>query len=80
MLEITNLRDGAVLDSSCGVEHDDCLEITVTGLAAPQAIVKVNGVLAQRNDRNFSAKIRLTEKINQIKAGAVLVMNSFEAS
>lgn len=68
MLEITNLRDGAVLDHRCGCETDDYLEITVEGIAAPQAIVKVNGTVAQRHDRNFIAKVRLTEKVNHITA------------
>ena len=66
MLEITNLRDGAVLNHHHGVETDDYLEITVEGLAAPQAEVSVNGQLAERCDRNFSAKVKLTEKINKI--------------
>ena len=68
MLEITNYRDGAVLDRHNGTETADYLEITVEGLAAPQAEVRVNGVAAQRRDRFFSCKIRLTEKINTITA------------
>lgn len=66
MLEITNLRDGAVLNHHHGVETDDFLEIEVTGLAAPQAQITVNGQPAKRSDRNFSAKVKLTEKINKI--------------
>ncbi|MBO5667590.1 MAG: hypothetical protein J6S43_00520 [Lentisphaeria bacterium] len=66
MLEITNLRDGAVLDHRSGCETDDYLEITVEGIADPQSAVKVNDIAALRHDRNFSAKVRLTEKINRI--------------
>lgn len=66
MLEITNLRDGAVLDRNSGIETDDYLEIPVEGLADPQASVLVNGVSAKRCDRNFSAKVRLTGKVNEI--------------
>ena len=58
MLEITNLRDGAVLNHHHGVETDDFLEIEVTGLAAPQAQITVNGQPAKRSDRNFSAKVK----------------------
>ena len=70
MLEITNLRDGAILSRHHGVETDDYLEITVQGIADPQAEVTVNGRPAERYDRNFTAKVRLTEKINQIQAAA----------
>lgn len=70
MLEITNLRDGAVLNHHHGVESDGALEIVVEGLAAPQALVQVNGVAASRNDRKFSAVVKLTEKVNRITACA----------
>ncbi len=70
MLEITNIRNGAVLNHHDGFETDDCLEIIVEGIASPQSTVTVNGVAASRYDRNFSAKIRLTEKINTITATA----------
>ena len=66
MLEVTNFRDGAVLNHYDGVETDDYLEIPVTGIADPQAEVTVNGVPADRCDRTFSAKVRLTEKINRV--------------
>ena len=68
MLEITNLRDGAVLNSHHGVETNDGLEITVEGIADPQSFVTVNGTAAERRDRNFSAKVRLTGKVNKIQA------------
>ena len=68
MLEITNLRDGAVLNHHHGIESDNGLEIVVEGLAAPQAMVTVNGIVADRCDRKFSARIKLTEKINRITA------------
>ena len=70
MLEIVNIRDGAVLDRHDGKETADALEIVVEGLASPQATVTVNGIPAARDDRNFSAKIRLTERINRITAAS----------
>lgn len=70
MLEITNLRDGAVLNHHHGKETEDYLEICVCGLTSSQAAVRVNGVDAERHDRNFSAVIRLTEKINRITVEA----------
>ena len=68
MLEITNYRDGAVLDHNHGVETDQYLEITVEGIAAPQAEVRVNGILADRRDRNFSCRVRLDAQVNTITA------------
>lgn len=66
MLEITNFRDGALLNHHHGIETDDYLEIKVEGIASPQSEVTVNGVPAMRADRLFSAKARLTQKINRI--------------
>ena len=66
MLEITNYRDGAVLDHNHGIETDEYMEIIVEGLAAPQADVRVNGTTARRRDRNFSCPVRLTGKVNTI--------------
>ena len=70
MLEITNLRDGAVLNRNFGIETDDYLEIKVEGIADCQADVRVNGKRACRHDRNFSAAVRLTERINEITVTA----------
>jgi len=66
MLEITNLRDGAVLNHHHGCETENALTINVCGVADVQAEVRVNGIAAERCDRNFSAEIKLTEKINRI--------------
>ena len=66
MLEVTNLRDGEVLDNFSGIETEEYLEIKVQGIADPQAEVTVNGQKTERCDRNFSADIRLTEKINKV--------------
>ena len=71
MLEITNLRNGAVLDSNSGIEGADYLEITVEGLASAQSHVMVNGKVADRCDRNFSCNIRLQERVNNIEVKAV---------
>ena len=70
MLEITNLRDGAVLNRHNGIETEEYLEIKVEGLAAPQAKITVNGVPAARRDRQFFAAVRLTERVNKITAAS----------
>lgn len=70
MLEITNLRDGAVLDNTHGTESASGLEITVQGIASSQSQVYINGQLAQRCDRNFSGRVVLKEKVNRITVTA----------
>ena len=70
MLEITNFRDGAILDFCSGRETAEYLEIMVEGLADVQAVVKVNGICAERQDRRFFCPVRLTEKINTVTAEA----------
>lgn len=70
MLEVTSIRNGAVLNHTRGIETGDYLEIKLEGIADPQAFVKVNGVEAERADRTFSAPVRLTEKINEIVVSA----------
>ena len=71
MLEITNLRNGSVLDHTCGTETAEYLEIPVEGLASSQSDVWVNDQLAQRCDRQFKAVVRLQNKINTITVKAV---------
>ena len=68
MLEITSFRNGEILNHNHGIESEKGLEIEIRGIAAPQSRVTVNGVQAQRNDREFSAKIILTEKVNKVTA------------
>ncbi|MBR2874138.1 MAG: hypothetical protein IKB99_11630 [Lentisphaeria bacterium] len=70
MLEITNLRDGAILNRHHGIETENYLEIKIEGLAAPQAEVTVNGEAVLRYDRQFFATVRLTQRINKITAVA----------
>ena len=66
MLEITNLRDGAVLDRNFGKETDAGLEVEVQGIATSQAFVTINGKPAEKCDRNFSGKVLLDKKLNKI--------------
>ncbi len=66
LLEIVNLRSGAVLDYNDGSETEDCLEIKVDGVADPEALVKVEGVPARRIDKRFIGTVFLKKKINQV--------------
>ena len=70
MLEITNFRDGAVLDRNFGKETEAGLEIEVQGIASSQAFVTINGVPAEKCDRNFSGKVLLDKKLNKVTVEA----------
>ena len=66
LLEVSNLRSGAILDYHDGTETDDYLEIQVNGIADPEATVRVDGIPARRLDKNFFGKAFLRSKINQV--------------
>ena len=66
ILELTNLRSGAVLDYTFGHETDEALEIPIQGLADPRAFVTIDGVPAKRMDRQFTGTTRLTKRINEV--------------
>lgn len=66
MLEVTNLRSGAVLSHLDGVEKEDSLTIPVEGLADPHTLVTINGVEARKKDRHFFGEAVLTEKLNEV--------------
>jgi len=70
MLELTNLRHGAVLNHHDGKETPSGLEFVVEGLAASTAQVKVNGNTAVRCGRNFWAAVTLTSQFNDIVVAA----------
>ena len=66
MLQLSNIRSGAVLDYTFGRETDDALEIPIQGLADSRAFVTIDGVPATRMDRQFIGTARLTKRINKV--------------
>ena len=71
MIEITSHRQGAILNRHHGEETADRLRVTIQGISETGRPVKVNGVPAQMDGRNFSAEIDLTQKINQVTASVL---------
>ena len=78
MLEITSLRNGAVLNRANGTETKNGLEILLEGIADSASEVKVNGIPAFRADRKFSAPVCLTRKINEIVVSAADNFGEFQ--
>ena len=71
MVEITSHRQGAILNHHHGEETADHLKITVRGISESGRPVKVNGVPAQMDGRNFSAEIELKQKVNPVTASVL---------
>ena len=65
MIEITSIRQGAILNHNHGKESDDALTILLEGFGSGRP-VKVNGEAAEMAGRRFTKEIALTEKINNI--------------
>ena len=77
MVEISNFRQGAILNYNHGRELADELQITVEGISNAGYPVKVNGVRAVMDGRRFSADIALKQKINTVRAESVTPYGTF---
>ena len=77
MVEITNLRQGVVLNHNHGAETEHDLRITVEGFSSDGMPVTVNGVPAEMDGRRFAAEISLTKKFNVVKAETVTPFGVF---
>ena len=66
MLELTNLRHGAVVNACDGVESHNSLVVPVEGLAEPGSLVLVNGTRTELVGRRFRASATLTQPFNDI--------------
>ena len=77
MVEITNLRQGVVLNHNHGEESSNALRIKVEGLSSQGCPVTVNGIPAIMDGRRFTAEIDLTQKINTITANTVTPYGSY---
>ena len=71
MIEITSHRQGAILNRHHGKETEGSLTITVQGISEAGLPVKVNGVPARMDGRNFSAEVELTQKVNPVTASVM---------
>ena len=68
MIEITSHRQGAILNHNHGIETENSLKITVSGISDCGQPVKINGKPAVMEGRNFYAEVELTQKLNPITA------------
>ena len=80
MLQITNIRQGAVLNHNHGKESEKGLEVRFEGFSDFPGPVKLNGQLAQRDGRRFFADVLLTEKVNTITAESLSAYGTFSQS
>ena len=77
MIEITNLRQGAILNSNHGIETQDGLTITVQGISENGLPVFINDVPAEMDGRFFTAPFTLTEKFNTLVASVITPYGKF---
>ena len=77
MIEITNFRQGALLNHHHGVETENYLRINVEGISNSGCPVTVNGIPAEMDGRRFTAEIDLTEKINTVTASTITPYGSY---
>ena len=68
MVEITNFRQGAVLNHNHGTESEKALHITIEGISRSGYPVYVNGIKAEMDGQHFTVDIDLTQKINTVCA------------
>ena len=71
MIEITSHRQGAILNRHHGEDSADSLKITIRGISESGLPIKVNGIPAVMDGRNFSAEIELTRKVNAVTASVM---------
>ncbi|MBO7329785.1 MAG: hypothetical protein J6W00_13555, partial [Lentisphaeria bacterium] len=71
MIEITNFRQGAILNHNHGEETEKSLKVRIEGISDHGCPVMINGVAAEMDGRRFFADIDLTEKINTVTASTI---------
>ena len=71
MIEITNYRQGAILNHNHGKEGKKSLKIKIEGISDGGWPVTVNGQPAIMEGRRFSADVELTQRVNTVKASVV---------
>ena len=77
MIEITNFRQGAVLNHNHGIESENSLLIRIEGVSSAGYPVTVNGINATMDGRQFFADVPLTKKINTVTATATTPFGNY---
>ena len=80
MLQITNIRQGAVLNRNHGKEDEKGLTVLFEGISDYPGPVTLNGQPARRDGRRFMGEVTLTEKINTVTAESVSAYGNFSQS
>ena len=77
MIDITNYRQGAILNHNHGKETEKSLLVTIEGISEYGRPVKVNGVPATMDGRRFIADVELTQKINEVTASVLTPFGTY---
>ena len=68
MIEISNFRQGAVLNHNHGKESEKALTVNIQGISSFGFPVYVNGIKADMDGQRFEVELDLTQKINTVCA------------
>jgi len=80
MIQITNFRQGAILNHNHGKETANGLDIVLQGISEGGYPVKVNGAPAIMDGAMFTAPVTLTQKLNEITASVLTPYGTFSQS
>ena len=77
MIEITNFRQGAILNHNHGIETEKSLKIRIRGISETGRPVKINGTPAIMDGRFFHCDVELTKKFNTVTASVMTPYGTF---
>ena len=77
MINITNFREGTVLNAKHGSETADSLTVTIEGICSYGTPVAVNGRPARMDGLSFSAEAVLKDMVNTIEVKTVTSYGEF---
>ncbi len=77
MIEITNFRQGAILNHHHGRETADALHIRLEGISSAGYPVRINGIPAEMDGPRFAATVALSQKINTVTASTLTPYGTF---
>ena len=80
MIQITNIRQGAIFNHNHGKEDANGLTIFVEGITDFPGPVTLNGAPARRDGRRFMGEVTLTQQFNTITADQVTTYGNFSQS
>ncbi len=77
MIEITNFRNGAIVNAHHGSEDGRSIKVRIEGISSTGRPVKVNGLPAEMDGRRFSTEVELDKQFNDVTASVMTPYGSY---